>query len=468
MNARPVASCVLALLMAGSLIHGCKKNQDSGASALGEDAGPNACTLTNATLPVLGPMEFQRSKGKPVTKTTGFDIPIDGDICVSVTNGLHDPPHGHRVSSAWIRIDGIVVFGPDSFSQVTAGINQALPIKAGAHELSVELASKPGSFLTVEIRLLAEDNEPPEVAIEPADGSTVSTDTPIVRIGYTDAGVGVNPSSFSVFLNGVAVTARFSVNETEAIWQVDINSYLEEGVNEIVASIDDWRENTGTSVSVFQVHTPTDALLLDLESDNPEYRKRSAYKLIDRTDEFAFPVLRRCLKQLFETPEPKAVDRMLILAQSENIEHISRALSAGAIGEASRIDPATGQRPDVVDVLGNMMMRDPSYVAKLAAVRAMGQTKNELALSTFEDFVENRFVEPKEPEICSTDPDNFDCGAYFIIVALVALEAGRAIVRIAGQDYQIGNPGDLMAFRAKYLEVLQTYMDQHFGNGGQP
>ena len=166
---------------------GCERKVQDGDESYRGNESPDACSLIGVTAPVLGPEKYERFTGKPSLERTNFQIPTNGELCVMVTNGLHDPPHGHRVSAAWIRIDGTVVVGPDPFSQVTAGIKQAFPIKAGDHELSVELASKPGSFLTVEIRLLAEDSDPPEVVIEPANGSTMSTDMPLVRIGYTDA-----------------------------------------------------------------------------------------------------------------------------------------------------------------------------------------------------------------------------------------------------------------------------------------
>lgn len=75
------------------------------------DERPNACTLPGVTVSVFGPTVFSASKGKPVEEVVEFSVPSKGEVCLVVVNGLSGPPHGQRVSSAWIAIDGDLVVG---------------------------------------------------------------------------------------------------------------------------------------------------------------------------------------------------------------------------------------------------------------------------------------------------------------------------------------------------------------------
>jgi len=471
MNARKVESHVLVFLMAVCMIHGCKTNTDSGTSALGDDAKPNACTLTDVTVPVLGPEEFQRSKGKPVTEFENFDVPLKGEVCVHVTNGLHGPPHGHRVSAAWLEIDGNLVIGPDPFSQVVEDIQTPYPVLPGEHQLSVRLASKPGSFLTVEIRLLPEDKEPPLVSIEPADGSTLETDLPLFRVNYNDEGVGVDISSLAISLNGKDVTSLFDVADSEAIWQVTIDDFLEEGAGELSVSIADRLGNRAAEHSSFLVQTPTQVLVADLSNDDPRYRHRSAYKLLYRPDEISQAISRKCLKQLNETPEPKTVDRLIEIIVSAE-DHISRALAAGALGEAAGVDAATRSRDDVVDNLGYLLLGDESFAVKLAAARALGLTYNERGLPVLDFYIHNNGpLIPARPPDCDPQdplPLDFECQKYNLAESTVGLQATKAAIRIAGQDHSVGNPGNMLEARAVFVGQIQRTLENLQDSGGQP
>lgn len=471
MNARLVAFHVLALFLAGGVFGGCKSGTDSGAKALGDDARPNACTLMDAAVPVLGPEEFQRSKGKPITHNASFDVPLKGEVCVSVTNGLHDPPHGHRVSAAWLEIDGNLVIGPDPFSQVAERIQMPYPVLPGEHELSVKLASKPGSFLTVEIRFLPEDKEPPLVAIEPADGSTIEYDLPLFRIGYTDEGVGVDISSLAISLNGKDVTSLFDVAENEATWQVTIDDFLEEGAGELSVSIADRLGNRAVKHSSFLVRTPTQILVADLSNDDPRYRHRSAYKLLYRPDEISQAITRKCLKQLNETPEPRTVDRLIEIIVSAE-DHISRALAAGALGEAAGVDAATRSRDDVVDGLGYLLLGDESFAVKLAAARALGLTYNEDGLPVLDFYIHNNGpLLPERPPDCAPQdplPPDFECQKYNLAESTVGLQVTKAAIRIAGQDHSVGNPGNMLEARAVFIGQIQRTLENLQDSGGQP
>ncbi len=448
----------IALVAVGLIFSGCLQNNDNGQTALSKDSHPSACSLLDVTKTVFGPAEFRRSTGKPQVETAGFEVPAKGEVCVLVTNGTGDPPHGKRISAAWISIDGVQVIGPEAFSQVAGEITAPHVVLAGSHDLAVRLASNPGSFITVEIRFLAEDREPPLVSIQPANGEILDTDLPLLRVYYHDDGVGVDLESLQIEINGSGVTTRFQVGSGEAAWQVGIDDYLEEGLNGISASISDRMGNAARTSSIFLVATPTEVLISDLTNTDWRYRKRSAYKLLFRLDEISLSDQRRCLKQLNETPEPKATDRLLALAQSSE-DNLSRALAAGALGEAVRFDPAIGVRADVVAALCLLLFDDEDFIVKAAATRAMGFMQSQVALDCLDDFLEDGPNNPPQPGICNDKPLAIDCQQHEAAILGVNLQVTRAATRIAGQDHSVGNPGDMGQARAEYLRRLQELLD---------
>jgi len=453
-----VAVCFLLYL-------GCSRQHESSSSQLsGIDDQPNACTLTEWTEPLLDPAAvFTRSNGKPATEELNFSVPMDGELCVVVSNGLHDPPHGHRVSAAWIGIDGDLVIGPDPFNQNTTEIKSAHTVTAGAHELSVKLASKPGSFLSVQLMLLARDEEPPILSIEPADGSQIDTDMPTITVTYSDDISGVDLNTLLVKLNGVDVTPAFSVTEDLASWALDIGFYLEEGDNTVEAWISDQRSNEGYASSVFTVHTPTDILLDDLDDDNPDYRRRSAYKLLSRTDELSKRQMWKCLKQLNDTPEPKAVDPLLLIVDNDNTRPIAMSLAIGAIGEAAFIDKVTSERVDVIDTLYDVVDYNDSWASKWAASRALGQTRNMYAVEKMEKLIETETIEnPPMPPDTASEEYKLQWGAAF---AVLVFQIGRAWVRVEGP---VSNPFQFDTQRDKYYPDILKYLNWRQENGGAP
>lgn len=328
---RTAFACMCLTLFAHVMtVGGCYNNHESGQDLLESsvDERPTACDLIDLAEPVLGPVEFHRSRGKPVTSTEDFEVSGDGELCVVVTNGAGDPPHGQRISAAWISIDGEPVIGPDPFSQTVAEIQRPHPISGGEHQIGVKLASKPGSFLTVELWLLVKDEDPPVVNIEPANGTMVNTDMPMLEVLYEDDGVGVDTDTLQILLNGSDVTDRFTVSDNRASWQIEIDSYLEESSTQISVSVADSLGNAVADASMFEVQTPTSVLLADLESADSRYRKRSAYKLLFRFDQIDLGARRESLRQLNLLPEPKAVDRLLEILLPATEDMGSRALAA--------------------------------------------------------------------------------------------------------------------------------------------
>ena len=106
--------------------------------------------------PIFGPERFERTTGRPVTESRSFVVTEpDAIYTLVVFNGN---PAGRtagereRVSAAVIAVNGRTVAGSDRFSMTVPFV--CVPIgnvAEGSNDLTVELRSRPGSFLTVVI-----------------------------------------------------------------------------------------------------------------------------------------------------------------------------------------------------------------------------------------------------------------------------------------------------------------------------
>lgn len=97
---------------------------------------------------VYGPARFEREQGKPVAETAVFEVASSGDACVTIRNG----DGGGRISSGRVTVDGASAAVPSDFNQQSDGVERSFALGEGTHELSVDLASGPGSFIEVEVR----------------------------------------------------------------------------------------------------------------------------------------------------------------------------------------------------------------------------------------------------------------------------------------------------------------------------
>jgi len=104
------------------------------------------------TTPVFGPTQYMRATGRPQTLTDTFERCGTAACQIVITNGNADATN--RISSASVFINGVRVAGPSDFNQQVDEI--IVPVELGdENEVMVELASKPGSFLVVEVNCAA-------------------------------------------------------------------------------------------------------------------------------------------------------------------------------------------------------------------------------------------------------------------------------------------------------------------------
>ncbi len=106
---------------------------------------PFQSILAATEVTVLQPTTYTRTAGPPDKFVTGFlATPDTGKL--TVMNG--DSSGRNRVSNAVIRLNGEVLLGPASLIQNQPKITREVKL-LDSNSLSVELASRPGSFLTI-------------------------------------------------------------------------------------------------------------------------------------------------------------------------------------------------------------------------------------------------------------------------------------------------------------------------------
>jgi hypothetical protein len=105
-----------------------------------------------AMTPVFGPKQYTRTAGPPQTFTETFQHCGTTPCQLVMVNGNADGTN--RISSASISLNGTQIIDPSDFNQQVAKIVKPVTL-TDQNRLTVRLASKPGSFLTITIECAA-------------------------------------------------------------------------------------------------------------------------------------------------------------------------------------------------------------------------------------------------------------------------------------------------------------------------
>ncbi|MGE0454287.1 MAG: LamG-like jellyroll fold domain-containing protein [Vicinamibacteria bacterium] len=225
---------------------GCHHHGDDGTPP-----APAACGIA-----VFGPERFTRTTGPKTVYDRSFAVPgfAVAPYALAVENG--EPTGAKRVSSASILLNGAAVAGPSDLSQQVPGFTREVAL-APTNALRVELASKPGSYLTLKVCGQNGDLSAPEIAwIAPAPGSAGNQATPALLVRYLDPGgvaSGLDLGSLRVLVDGVDRSGLFTArsDEASAAWPAELA--FAEGVHTLVAEIDDVAGNHATASASFTV-----------------------------------------------------------------------------------------------------------------------------------------------------------------------------------------------------------------------
>ncbi len=118
-------------------------------------------TVLAGSFTVLGPQNYLRDTGEPVTVITNFSVLNPAmQYTLKIYNGGLTDGEFDRVSSSIIKINGLDLVSPSEFNQNVAYIEKPIPLNSG-NALSVELHGQPGGGITVLI--VGVDNDPPTI-----------------------------------------------------------------------------------------------------------------------------------------------------------------------------------------------------------------------------------------------------------------------------------------------------------------
>ncbi|MCP5050522.1 MAG: hypothetical protein GY940_25380, partial [bacterium] len=110
-----------------------------------------ACSLFAGDVTFFGGKQYFRNKGKPVIETDSFIVPpgyAGGGFTLKVING--DSNGDNRISSGVIELNGQELLGPSDFNRQVGFLERTVSLNT-ANEISVQLKSSPGSFITINI-----------------------------------------------------------------------------------------------------------------------------------------------------------------------------------------------------------------------------------------------------------------------------------------------------------------------------
>ena len=106
--------------------------------------------LSLAETSLFGPETFVRTTAKPQIVSETFTMPPTQDVVLTVHNGGINHAFA-KVSSARVSVNGVEVLSPNKFNQKVTSLAVPIGLNEGVNLLEVELRSKPGSALAVEI-----------------------------------------------------------------------------------------------------------------------------------------------------------------------------------------------------------------------------------------------------------------------------------------------------------------------------
>lgn len=110
-------------------------------------------TASDAPMTIaFGPKQFSRAGGAPQTFTETFQHCGNAPCQIVVVNGSADG--SRRISSASISLNGRQILGPSDFNQQVERIVKPVTL-LDQNQLTIRLASSPGSFVTVSVECLS-------------------------------------------------------------------------------------------------------------------------------------------------------------------------------------------------------------------------------------------------------------------------------------------------------------------------
>ncbi|MEE9124540.1 MAG: carboxypeptidase-like regulatory domain-containing protein, partial [candidate division NC10 bacterium] len=190
------------------------------------------------------PTEEQDTTPPVVTITAPPDQSLLNATPIAVSGTVDD-------DTATVTVNGVQ-------ATVSAGTFTAagVPLQRGVNTLTATATDPAANVGTASIQVTLDTTAPQVTIASPVDGSTLNTNTPLIRITYADpAGAGLDLQSLVVQINGVDQTSLFTKGATEATAQLTSATPLAEGPNTIQAQINDQAGNAASATATVTVIT---------------------------------------------------------------------------------------------------------------------------------------------------------------------------------------------------------------------
>lgn len=187
------------------------------------------------------------------------------------------------VDGSTATVPGIVLVSTDSLSLLSSdagsGVAQTLysldgaaeqvyassfAATAGSHTLAYRSIDRVGNAEVghqVALNVILYDATPPAVALTVTDGSTITTNSPVIAAVYGDGGRGVDASSVRLTLDGVDVTTQASVTASSTTFA----PVLPQGTHILTLSLADLAGNPASATARFFVDSLPPMTLLQVD-----------------------------------------------------------------------------------------------------------------------------------------------------------------------------------------------------------
>ena len=184
--------------------------------------------------------------GEDVYGPSGQPLTLDG-------SGSSDPDAGPQpltyvwrfvsVPTGSARTDGDITNADKAQASFTPDIEGSYVLELKVNDGVLEA--------TDNVMAVADDTPPTITFSSPADGSTQTTPRPAFAIDYTDAGSGLNLTTFKLAINSTDVTASSAIGPAQATYALGAD--LPAGANQAAAEITDRAGNRGVATSNFTI-----------------------------------------------------------------------------------------------------------------------------------------------------------------------------------------------------------------------
>ncbi|MFH1148137.1 MAG: hypothetical protein V1736_10585 [Pseudomonadota bacterium] len=170
------------------------------------------CTVTSSwAVAVFGPKQYLRMTGSPNVYVDSFrGVVGQGKLIVRNGSQSGDKKLTNAISSGSVSINDQSIFGPNDFNQNVFTLEAPVNL-AESNSVRVELKSKPGSYITVEV---TEDISPPSINFSADPGSIMAGESSSLAWSSTNAdtctiepGIGSVDTSGSITVSPTETTA---------------------------------------------------------------------------------------------------------------------------------------------------------------------------------------------------------------------------------------------------------------------